>query len=156
METRVTRYLESQGVSYVLRPHSEAVYTARDAARERGIRLSQVVKAMLLKDAEGFLMVLVPGDRELDWKKLKARLGHSPSMATREELERFTGYPQGAVSPLALPEPCRVFLDESITKERYVDISSGDLLQGVELLSQDLVRLAGGEVGSFSSPARNP
>jgi prolyl-tRNA editing enzyme YbaK/EbsC (Cys-tRNA(Pro) deacylase) len=156
METRVTRYLESVGVRYVLKPHSKAVYTARDAARERGIRLSQVIKAMLLKDGEGFLMVLVPGDREIDWRKLKMRLGTSAAMATREELENFTGFPLGAVSPLSLPEPCRVLLDDAITRERYVDISSGDLLLGVELLLEDLVRLVSGEVGSFSLPARNP
>ena len=50
METDVTRMLNDAGIPYTPKPHAKPVYTCKDAARERGVRVSQIVKCMVGKD----------------------------------------------------------------------------------------------------------
>jgi Cys-tRNA(Pro)/Cys-tRNA(Cys) deacylase len=62
--------------------------------------------------------------------------------ASRDEILEVTGYVQGAVAPLCLPEEVAVVFDEVIGDLERVNISSGDPMGGLELRPSDLIRLA--------------
>ncbi len=71
MKTVITEKLEELKLNYTVKPHSQPVYTSEAAARERGVRLSQIVKTMLLMDRNDRMVVAVlPGDKKLDLKIL--------------------------------------------------------------------------------------
>ena len=144
VKTYITDYLDSRNVSYHIKLHKRPVFTSEDAARERGVRLSQIVKTMLLKDKEGCTLVAVlPGHKRLDLKKLRKISGQkSLDFMDRKAIEKQFGVVVGALAPFGPPvEGVPVFIDNLVFKESAVDISSGDPTAGIELMRDDFRRL---------------
>lgn len=143
MKTNVMRILAGEGVAYEVKHHSREAFTAADAAAERGVRVSQIVKTMLLRLGSGdCVAALLPGDRKLD-RKLVRQLVEQRSIdfVPRDEVQRISGYVPGAVSPVGLRGVREVILDPAVLDEEFVDISSGRPDVGIELRSVDLVRV---------------
>ena len=70
------------------------------------VPLGRIIKAMAFETGEGPLLVLMPGDREINQIKLKnATGGAEPRLLTPEEAEKLTGTPMGFVGPLNSPIP---------------------------------------------------
>jgi prolyl-tRNA editing enzyme YbaK/EbsC (Cys-tRNA(Pro) deacylase) len=64
-------------------------------------------------------------------------------MASEEEVLSSTGYPLGAVSPLGLPSPMRVLVDQSVLSEDKISIGSGVRYTTVILSKDSLLRALG-------------
>jgi len=147
MKTAITAKLDELQINYEIRPHAKPVYTSEDAALERGVRLSQIVKTMLLSDKNGRIMVaILPGNRRLDLKKLKKLMRVKDlRFVDRETVEQQLGLVAGAIAPIAdLFVGIQVFVDPGVFYEKMVDISSGDPRAGLELKSEDLRALLEG------------
>jgi Ala-tRNA(Pro) deacylase len=147
MQTKVTAFLDREGVAYRLLSHSEPAFTVGAAAQQRGVAVEKMVKSILLRESKGerYVMACVTGEARLDPKAVRAILGPSwrrLSFASGEEITAVTGYIQGAVNPLCLPDDVPVIFDTLIADCPQVNISSGDPMAGLELNPQDLIRLA--------------
>jgi Cys-tRNA(Pro) deacylase len=146
LTTRITAFLDEAGVSYRVLPHSEPVFTVEAAAQQRGVRQEEMVKSILVRDRKRRdVMACVTGDAQLDPKAVRAVLPEDwkrLSFASRDEIFEVTGFVQGAVAPLCLPEEMPVVFDEAIGRLERVNISSGDPMAGLELRPIDLLRLA--------------
>lgn len=153
-ETRVTRFLEEEGVAYRLLPHDEPVFTVATAAAQRGVNADEMVKSILLRDKDHrFVMACVTGPSRLNPKAVRTFLDGNYkrlTFASAEEIEAVTGYVQGAVNPLCLPEDVPVVFDRAIADCNQVNISSGDPLAGLELYTHDLIRLARAQLADIS------
>nr|WP_294548309.1 YbaK/EbsC family protein [uncultured Rhodopila sp.] len=145
METVVTRFLSERGIPYKLKRHSLPAYNCEDAARERGVRVSQIVKCMVGMDIEGGLHVmLIPGDRVLKLKKVRSVAGGIKiDLVGREALAEDFDVVVGAISPTQFFGNADFYIDHSVFLEDDVDISSGDLTAGVELNALHLEALLG-------------
>lgn len=143
--TPVGRALRAAGVPFREFTHPGVITSLEQAAAERGQRPEQVVRSILFRLAQDeYLMVLVAGPRQVDWKALRRIVGQSRlTMASADEVRAATGYEIGAVSPFALPRPIRVLLDESVMREAEVSIGSGVRYKTVILSSADLLRALG-------------
>ncbi len=143
--TPVGRDLDARGVPFREFRHPGPVYSLEQAAEERGQRTEQVVRSLLFRLAQDeYVMVLVAGPRQVDWKALRRHLGQSRlTTATADEVRAVTGYEIGAVSPFGLPRPMRVLLDESVTREAELSIGSGERGVTVILNTADLLRALG-------------
>jgi Cys-tRNA(Pro)/Cys-tRNA(Cys) deacylase len=144
LQTRVTEILDKNKIKYKVKPHSRKVYTCEEAAVERGVKVKQIVKCIIVKDrVDDFYIVLLPGDKKLNLKKLAKILNQKKMrMASKKELERITGYTLGAVSPIGIKKKdTQFYFDRSILDEEYIDISSGRADAGIELSSVDLLDL---------------
>lgn len=141
---QVMARLKEQNVSYQIKRHSKTVYTSEEAAQERGVRLSQIVKTMFLSNKEGNIIVgVLPGDRRLDRKKIKKVSGcQDLRLMDKESIEKQTGFTVGAISPvLNKLRDLAMFVDPSVFEEELLDISSGDPNAGIELARNDLKKL---------------
>ena len=78
------------------------VGSLEEAAAARGVEPRQIVKTMVVRVAEGdHRFVLVPGDREIAWPKLRALLGvNRLSMPSADAAYDVTGYVRGTITPL--------------------------------------------------------
>lgn len=146
LKTKITDLLDSRGIPYRVLPHSEPVFTVEAAAAQRGVVKEEMVKSILLRDRDGrYAMACVTGDSQVEPKAVR---DHLPaewkrlSFATADEIRGLTGYVQGAVAPLCLPEHVPVIFDAAIGCCARVNISSGDPMAGLELATQDLIELA--------------
>lgn len=85
-------------------------------------------------------MALVAGPAQVSWRTLRQLLGQSRlTMASEEEVLTVTGYRTGAVSPLGLPQPLPLFVDDSVTAEEEISIGSGIRGTTVIMRSADLM-----------------
>ena len=134
--------LDELGIPHRLFFHAGPVTSFEQAARERGQRESQVVRSILFQiRPEEFLMVLVAGPAQIDWKKLRQFIGRSRvRMATEEEVLSVTGYRVGTVSPFGLKNQVRVLLDESVLNEEEISLGSGVRNTAVIMSTADLRR----------------
>ncbi len=160
IETKATRLLDAQAVPYTLLPHTQPVFTVEEAAAQRGVKAEEMVKCILLRESgrTRYVMACLLGPDRLDHRAVRAHLKDDHleggwkrlTFATAEAITAVTGYPQGAVNPLCLPDEVPVLFDEAIGRCRRINISTGDLLFGLEMDAQDLIRLANARLAKIS------
>lgn len=96
-------------------------------------------------------MVLVAGPAQVAWKALRRHLGQSRlTTASEEEVLAVTGYQIGAVSPLGLPQPLPIYIDDSVSAEEEISLGSG--IRGVTVILRTadlLAALPEAEIGRF-------
>src|SRR5437879_5501471 len=116
---RVASFLRQAGAEARLEEFESGTPTAQDAAEAAGCELAQIVKSLVF-DCDGRpVLVLVPGDRRADRKKIAAAAGcSSVRIAGSEEVEEATGFAPGAVAPFPLPRIDRVFIDRRLLVHR--------------------------------------
>lgn len=148
METDVTKILTDRKIDFTIKKHQKEVFTCEDAARERNVRVSQIVKTMVGKDEKGnYHVCLIPGDKILKLKKVRKEAGGIKiDLVNPQELAKELNLTVGAISPLIFPEGTKFYIDPTVLNEDLVDISSGKPEAGVELKSNDLVRIVDGKI----------
>lgn len=137
--------LEKLGIPHRVFRHEHAVSSFEQAARERGQQPAQIVRSILFQVRRGeFVMVLVAGRGQVDWKKLRRLAGRSRvRMATEDEVLEVTGYRIGTVNPFGLPRPLKVLMDASVLAEEEISIGSGVRNTAIIMKSADLQRALG-------------
>ena len=137
--------LEKLNIPHQVFRHETPVTSFEQAASDRGQRPGQIVRSILFNIRPGeFLMVLVAGPDQIDWKKLRQLVKRSRiRMATEDEVLDMTGYRVGTVSPFGLPRPLKVLIDASVLKEEEVSIGSGVRNTAIILKTEDLRRALG-------------
>ena len=144
--------LDNIGIKHRVFLHEGTVTSFEQAARERGQRPAQVVRSLLFQiRPEEFVMVLVAGPDQVDWRKLRQLVGRSRvRTATEDEVLEMTGYRVGTVSPFGMARPVKVMIDASVLKEGEISIGSGVRNTAVIMNSADLCRaLADAEIVSL-------
>jgi len=122
---------EALGLDHTVTRHG-SVRSLAEAAAARGLEPRQLVKTMVVRvSADEHVFVLVPGDREIAWPKLRALLGvNRLTMASADTAYDVTGYVRGTITPLGSQTPLRVVADSSLSGR----ISLGGGAHGVALI----------------------
>ena len=95
--------------------------TALDAANSLNCEVGAIVKSLLLKTEQNFLLCLVAGDKKCSLNKLKKIKNFKDiSMASPNEVKTYTGYTIGGVSPVGHLTKIEIFVDRSL--ERFNSI----------------------------------
>jgi len=138
--------LESLEIPHHVFRHATPVTSFEQAAADRNQRPEQIVRSILFQiRPEEFMMVLVAGRAQVDWKKLRQLVGRSRvRMATEDEVLEVTGYRVGTVSPFGLKHQVKVLIDASVFREEEISIGSGVRNMAIIMKSVDL-RYALGE-----------
>jgi len=143
--------LRTEGVEFRL-THHDAVTTSAEAAAVRGAELRSGAKAMLVKARDGFVLVVLAGDRKVDWKLLGPLVGGKRSrFANDDELRDVTGLSKGAVPPLGVLFGVRTIYDRSLLAVDTVNFNAGTHTDSITMKRDDLVRIGGGELAAFST-----
>ena len=145
---RVVAHLDDTGVEYRLLHHGPTL-TSLDAARERGVDAGSGAKSLVVKGKDGLVLFVVPGDAQLDWKRVKAAGIRGARLATDDELLAVTGLTKGSVPPLGGLFGLPVFLDRDLTERDLVRFNAGSLTDSAELRGADLATVTGATVGEY-------
>jgi Cys-tRNA(Pro) deacylase len=139
--------LDQLGIPHRLFHHERPVASFAQAAADRNQRPEQIVRSILFQVRDGeFVMVLMTGPEQIDWKKLRGIVKRSRvRMATEEEVLEVTGYRIGTVSPFGVKNQVRFLMDASVLREEEISIGSGIRNTAIIMKSED-VRKALGEV----------
>jgi prolyl-tRNA editing enzyme YbaK/EbsC (Cys-tRNA(Pro) deacylase) len=140
---RVSRFLVTAGAEARLEEFAEGTPTAKDAADAVGCELGQIVKSIVLQCDDRPVVVLVPGDRRADPRKVAAAIGAARARVARPpEVETATGFEPGAVAPFPLPRVDRVFVDRRLLRHDLVWVGAGSTRHMAGLAPSELLRLA--------------
>ena len=100
--------------------------TAIDAANSLKCEVGAIVKSLLFKAEDSFLICLIAGDRRCSLNKLKKILQKKDvSMANAEEVKINTGFSIGGVAPVAHIVDLNILVDRSLKRFKYVFAAAG-------------------------------
>ncbi|NWG33036.1 MAG: YbaK/EbsC family protein [Chloroflexi bacterium] len=137
--------LEQLGIPHRLFRHEHPVSSFEEAAAARNQRPEQIVRSILFQVRAGeYVMVLMAGPAQVDWKKLRQLVKRSRvRMATEQEVLEVTGYRIGTVSPFGVRNQVRVLMDASVLREEEISIGSGVRNVAIIMKSKDVCKALG-------------
>ncbi|MBW8058110.1 MAG: YbaK/EbsC family protein [candidate division NC10 bacterium] len=144
---RVALWMAERGIAgEIIRPGAPTP-TVEAAAVALGVSLEEVVKSLLfLVDRHPYL-VIVRGTARVNTKKLlKGVGGKKARIATREEVERITGFPVGGTPPFAHREALPVLIDRAVLSMEEVYAGGGSTDVMLRIRAADLLSASGGRV----------
>lgn len=144
-----TRHLEERGIRYELVEHGRA-FTAAAEARAAGEEPANAVKSVLLRDLEGYELVVLQASDRLDMGKVREQLGDSRSelrLATEEEMDAdFPQFELGALPPLGEMLPAPEVVDRRVLDHDRVLCNAGDHTHSLLLDPREIVRVSNAEI----------
>ena len=138
-----------RGLEIELVPRPPASSLA-EAADDLGIAASALVKTLVVRRADDdHLFVLVPGDRQISWPKLRALVGvNRLSLPPAQVALDATGYVRGTITPLGSRTAWPVFADERVTGR--IALGSGEQGHALLVSALDLLRAYDATVADLS------
>ena len=159
MKTNGARFLESLGIPFELREYDVDPddLSAITVARKIGMPPEQVFKTLLVtgvpndrssspgrSGAAGiYRFAVIPGDAELDFKKLARAAGlRKAEMAPLKDVQPLTGYIRGGVTLFGAKKPYPVYIDETVVLFDQISVSAGARGTQLILTPADFLRAA--------------
>ncbi len=142
---------ELDGVDYRLVDY-EPGRDIETAAERRGIAIERILKTMVVRVGEGrYVLVMVPGDRLIDWKALRSLLGERRlSLADADEAFAATGYRRGTITPLGAAGDWPLVIEATVEGTGEVSIGSGTDGVAIHLDVDDLIAMTDAKVAPVS------
>lgn len=143
----------ASGIPHSLTEHGP-VRSLAEAASARGVSPRDIIKTLVVRRGDGdYLFVLVPGDREISWPKLRGHLGvNRLSMPDADTARAVTGYVRGTITPVGSTHPWPVVADVSMLG-RPVSLGAGAHGVAATADADDVVTLLGADVADVTDPA---
>jgi Ala-tRNA(Pro) deacylase len=147
----VQTFLDQHSVKYDLVPHPHTG-SSHETAEAAHVREDHIAKAVIVKDAAGYAMVVVPASNWVDVEHLRKELNRDVHLVTEDELAKlFSDCEAGAVPPLGPAYGVETFLDQSLISLANVYFEAGDHEQLVHMAGDDFrTLLAGVRHGYYS------
>lgn len=146
----IIELLKNNHIEYETLEH-EPVFTSEQAAKIRGTSLKQGAKALLLKADGEFILTVLPGDRRMDSKKLKALLlVRDVRFATPEEVEKTMRCKIGACYPFGNLIGVRMIVDPSLGENKIISFNPGVHDKSLKMKYKDYVKVTDPELAGIS------
>ena len=121
--------------------------TAKDAAESLGCEVGAIVKSLVFRADETFLICLVAGDKRCSLNKLKKIISkRDVCMANADEVKTNTGFSIGGVAPIAHLKKLNILIDQSLGRFQSVFAAAGHPNSIFKIEYNQLVQMAKGEV----------
>jgi Cys-tRNA(Pro)/Cys-tRNA(Cys) deacylase len=159
VKTNGARFLDGLGIGYSLREYEvdPEDLTAVTVAKKIGMPIEQVFKTLLTTDsAGGYFFAVIPGDAELDFKKLARAAGvRKAEMVSLKDVQPLTGYIRGGVTVFGVKKAYPVFADETIELFDEISVSAG--IRGTQLIlaPADYLRAAEATVSDLTKDMKS-
>ena len=119
--------------------------TAKDAADSLKCEVGAIVKSLLFKAEDSFLICLIAGDRRCSLNKLKKILQKKDvSMANADEVKKNTGFSIGGVAPIAHTLNLNILIDKSLSRFKYVYAAAGHPNCVFKISYSELIKITNG------------
>jgi Cys-tRNA(Pro)/Cys-tRNA(Cys) deacylase len=156
-KTNAARILDGLGIAYELRPYEVDLedLSAPTVARKIGLPVEQVFKTLLTVAHSGeHLFAVIPGDDELDLKKLATAAGAKKvELASLKVVEPLTGYIRGGVTVMGARKPFPAYADETIELHDVISVSAGQRGLQMLLAPADYLRASGATLADLTKAA---
>ena len=148
ISSTLNEFLDQHKVAFELIPHPHTS-TSMDTLRQTQVPGNRLAKAVVVKEAGKYSMVIVPSVEHVDLAMLRDELGRGLELASESELgEIFPDCEIGAVPPIGPAWGLNTYLDDSfLADDEEVFFEAGD--------HEDLVRVSGDQFQKLLGNARH-
>ena len=123
---RVVKVLSNFDTSLKVEVLNSSARTAKDAATSLNCEVGAIVKSLLLRTDDNFILCLVSGDKRCSLNKVKKILNKKDvSMSDAEQVKIQTGFSIGGVSPVAHLNQIKILIDSSLSRYENVYAAAG-------------------------------
>ena len=121
--------------------------TAKDAAKSLGCEVGAIVKSLVFRADDTFLICLIAGDKRCSLNKLKkVIIKKDVCMANANEVKVNTGFSIGGVAPIAHLKKLNILIDQSLGRFPNVFAAAGHPNSIFKIGYSQLVQMTKGEV----------
>tara|TARA_B100000530_G_scaffold227361_1_gene146660 strand:+ start:58 stop:540 length:483 start_codon:yes stop_codon:yes gene_type:complete len=100
--------------------------TAKEAAESLNTEVGSIVKSLLFKTEDSFVLCLVSGDKRCSLNKLKKIKNQKDiCMANADQVKEITGFTIGGVSPVGHINQIEIYIDNELSRFKYVYAAAG-------------------------------
>tara|TARA_B100000073_G_scaffold342588_1_gene345902 strand:+ start:701 stop:1183 length:483 start_codon:yes stop_codon:yes gene_type:complete len=100
--------------------------TAQQAAESLNTEVGSIVKSLLFKTEDGYLLCLISGDKRCSLNKLKKiKNQKNISMANADQVKSVTGFTIGGVSPVGHLQQLDIFIDDQLNRFNNIYAAAG-------------------------------
>ena len=148
---RVEKILNEFDSSIKIIVLEQTARTANDAATALGCKVGAIVKSLLFKAGENFILCLVSGDSKCSLNKLKKILREKDvSMANPDDVKKVTGFTIGGVSPVGHLKNINIYVDEALKRFTNIYAAAGHPNAIFKISFNQIVELTNGEILELS------
>tara|TARA_Y100000590_G_scaffold151486_1_gene174054 strand:+ start:214 stop:696 length:483 start_codon:yes stop_codon:yes gene_type:complete len=123
---RVEKDLKAFDLKLKVEVLNSSARTAIDAANSLKCEVGAIVKSLLLKADNGFVLCLVSGDKKCSLSKIKKITGKKDvCMANAEDVKKQTGFTIGGVSPVGLVNNLDIMIDDQLNRFQDIFAAAG-------------------------------
>lgn len=143
---KLRSYLDRHSASFEPVAHPKAEST-RETAQAAHVPEDHIAKGVLVRDAGGHALVVIPGEGWIKLEALRADTGRAFELASEAEVEAvFADCQPGAIPPLGPAYDLETFVDEALGSLAHVYFEAGD--------HESLVKVSGETFQALLSGAR--
>ena len=143
---RVVKILRGFDPDLKVEALSSSARTAIDAATSLNCEVGAIVKSLLLRADNSFILCLVSGDKRCSLNKVKKILNKKDvSMANAEQVKNQTGFSIGGVSPVGHLEKIEILVDSSLSRYENVYAAAGHPNSIFKIAYKQLIKLTKGK-----------
>ena len=116
-------------------------------ASSLGGEVGAIVKSLLFKTENSFILCLVAGDKKASLNKIKKTLNiKDVSMASADNVKKITGYTIGGVSPIGHLNKIDIFIDNSLERFTSLFAAAGHPNCVFQISFTDLQKITNGSI----------
>ena len=115
------------------------------AAQAVGCEKGRIAKTLTFKVSNNPIAVVVMGEARIDNKKFKETFEEKAKFLKEDEVISLTGHQIGGVSPFALKEGVKIYLDKSLKKYDPIYPAAGASNNAVRISLEQLEKITNGK-----------
>ena len=143
---RVIKVLRDFDPSLKVEVLNSSARTAVDAATSLNCEVGAIVKSLLLRTDDSFILCLVSGDKRCSLNKIKKMINKKDvSMANADQVKSQTGFSIGGVSPVAHLKKIKILVDSSLSRYENVYAAAGHPNSIFKITYKQLIMLTDGK-----------
>ncbi len=145
--SKLENYLQQREVKYKVMTHPHSKYSM-ETAEKAHVHGDALAKGVLVKDDDGYLLLVLPADYYIEIEPLNKLLGQEVAIVEEATLKKvFSDCEPGAVPPIGMAYGIKTIWDpkSSLGKQDEVFFEAGD--------HQNLVQMSGVQFHELMAPA---
>lgn len=148
----VKNYLDENSVNYHLQSHTKS-FCSKQTAAAAHIQADHLAKGVILKDKNGFVMLVIPSKNSVDLQAVQKNLKRDMKVAPEENLDTlFDDCQSGAVPPLGPAYQVETVVDDGLSDLSDVYFEAGDHETLIHVSGKNFSRLlSGSQHGKFTA-----
>lgn len=155
VKTNAARLLDKAKIQYDLIPYEfdENDLAAQHVAESLGQDIAKVFKTLVLHgDKTGYIVCVIPGDKEVDLKALAKVSGNKKvEMIPMKDLLLVTGYIRGGCSPIGMKKRFPTYFHNTAMQHDVIYVSAGVRGLQLQIAPADLIRFVQGTVAQVAT-----